>query len=287
MIGQVWAWLTDPTNWAGPQGLGVRIGEHLLYTVSALALAALVALPLGLWVGHTGRARWLISWANALRAVPSLGLLFAAALFLGPYLRGDAAFFVPGLIVFVVLAVPPLLSGTYAGVEAVDPAARDAARGMGMTPAQVVTRVEFPCALPLILSGLRAATLQVVSTAVIAAYISLGGLGVYLAQGLAAGDYPMVAGGAIVVTVLAMLLDVLLAVLTPYAVSPGLRAGGDHRRPDGVALGGQRPSRVEQSTSAAGAHRVAPGGPARGAALPVGGPAGQTVTQTTHESRTT
>lgn len=232
---EVWAWLIDPAHWAGRQGIGARIGEHLVYTVCALGLASLVALPLGLWVGHTGRAKWLISWANALRAVPSLGLLFAAALFLGPYLRGDAAFLIPGLIVFVVLAVPPLLSGTYAGVEAVDPAARDAARGMGMTPAQVLFRVELPCALPLILSGVRAATLQVVSTAVIAAYISLGGLGVYLAHGLASGDYPMVAGGAIVVTVLAMLLDILLAALTPYAVSPGLR--GESRRRFGAPPG--------------------------------------------------
>ncbi|MEP7160622.1 MAG: ABC transporter permease [Dermatophilaceae bacterium] len=232
MIGQVWAWLADPGHWTGREGLLARIVEHLVYTGAALALAALVALPLGLWVGHTRRGRWLISGANALRAVPTLGLLFATALFLGPYLPGDTAFLVPGLIVFVVLAMPPLLSGTYAGVEAVDLAARDAARGMGMTPAQVLFRVEFPCALPLILSGVRGATLQVVSTAVIAAYISLGGLGVYLAQGLASGDYPMVAGGAIVVTVLAMLLDILLAVLTPYAVSPGLRAGADRGRPD-------------------------------------------------------
>ncbi len=235
MIGQVWAWLADPSHWTGRQGLLARIVEHLAYTGAALALAALVALPLGLWVGHTGRGRWLISGANALRAVPTLGLLFATALLLGPYLRGDSAFLIPGLIVFIVLAMPPLLSGTYAGVEAVDPAARDAARGMGMTPSQVLFRVELPCALPLILSGVRAATLQVVSTAVIAAYISLGGLGVYLAQGLAAGDYPMVAGGAIVVTVLAMLLDILLAVLTPYAVSPGLRAGADRGRPDPVS----------------------------------------------------
>ena len=227
MIGQVWAWLTDPEHWSGPDGIPTRLGEHLSYSFLALLVAALVAIPLGLWIGHTGRARWLVSSTNAVRAIPSLGLLFAAALYLGPYLRGSAAFLVPGLIVLILLAMPPLLAGTYAGVEAVDPAARDAAKGMGMTGRQVLLGVEMPCALPLLLSGVRSATLQVVGTAVIAAYISLGGLGAYLSEGLNIGDYPMVAGGALLVATLALVLDLALAGLTRLVVSPGL--GGTRR----------------------------------------------------------
>ncbi|QQS01693.1 MAG: ABC transporter permease subunit [Austwickia sp.] len=228
MIGQVWAWLTDPAQWSGPYGIPTRLGEHLAYSALALAIAALVALPVGLWIGHTGRAKWLVSSTNAVRAIPSLGLLFATALYLGPHLRGSTAFLVPGLVVLVLLAMPPLLAGTYAGVEAVDPAARDAAKGMGMTGRQVLLGVELPCALPLLLSGVRSATLQVIGTATIAAYISLGGLGAYLSEGLNIGDYPMVAGGALLVATLALLLDLALAGLTRAVVSPGL--GGAARR---------------------------------------------------------
>ncbi|WP_116116348.1 ABC transporter permease [Austwickia chelonae] len=220
---QIWAWLTDPASWAGPEGITNRLIEHLGYSVLSVLLASLVAIPVGLWIGHTGRARWLVSSTNAVRAIPSLGLLFAAALFLSPYLQGSWAFLLPSLIVLVLLAIPPLLAGTYAGVEAVDPAARDAAHGMGMTSLQVLLRVELPCALPLILSGVRSSTLQVVGTATIAAYVSLGGLGAFLSEGLAIGDYPMVAGGALLVAVLALGVDVLLAVLTRVVVSPGLR----------------------------------------------------------------
>ena len=227
MIGQVWAWLTNPAHWAGPDGIPTRLGEHVGYSFLALALAALIALPVGLWIGHTGRGRWLVSSTNAVRAIPSLGLLFAMSLYLGPHLRGSSAFLVPGLIVLVLLAVPPLLAGTYAGVEAVDPAARDAAKGMGMTGRQVLFGVELPCALPLLISGFRSATLQVIGTATIAAYISLGGLGAFLSEGLNIGDYPMVAGGALLVAILALLLDLALAGMARLVVSP--RLGGARR----------------------------------------------------------
>ena len=242
MTGQVWSWLTDPAHWSGPDGIPTRVGEHLAYSVIAVVVAGLMALPLGLWIGHTGRARWLVSSTNAVRAIPSLGLLFAMALYLGPHLRGSTAFLVPGLVVLVLLAMPPLLAGTYAGVEAVDPAARDAAKGMGMTGRQVLFSVELPCALPLLLSGVRSATLQVIGTATIAAYISLGGLGAYLSEGLNIGDYPMVAGGALLVATLALTLDLLLAGLTRLVVSPG--------------LGGARRTRTS-SESAASTHRPA------------------------------
>ena len=125
-------------------------------------------------VGHSGRAKWTVSLANSLRAVPSLGLLFAVALWLGPKIASSLAYVIPSVIVLVLLAVPPILSGTYAGIQGVDPAARDAAKGMGMRGSEVLRKVELPCSLPLLLSGIRSATLQVIATATIAASISLG-----------------------------------------------------------------------------------------------------------------
>lgn len=222
MIGSVLAWLADPANWTGSSGILIRLLEHLAYSFAAVAAAALIAVPLGLWIGHSGRLRWLVSAANASRAVPSLGLLFAVSLWLGPHLRGYTAFVVPSLIVLVLLALPPLLAGAYAGVEAIDPAARDAARGMGMRGGQVLREVELPCSLPLLLSGVRSAVLQVIATATIASYVSLGGLGRFLIDGQASRDYAQMAGGALLVAVLALVIDVLLGGLTRLVVSPGL-----------------------------------------------------------------
>lgn len=229
MIPRILEWLTSSDTWAGDSGLAARIVQHLSYSLLAVAIAALVAIPLGLWVGHTGRAKWLVTLANSLRAVPTLGLLFAVALWLGPKFSSDLAFLIPSIVVLVVLVIPPILSGVYAGVEAVDPAARDAARGMGMRGMQVVRQVEIPNALPLMLSGLRSAFLQVISTATIAAYVGLGGLGRYLIDGIKIGDYVSTAGGAIVVSVLAMVVDGLLALVQRGVVSPGLTGGAAGR----------------------------------------------------------
>jgi osmoprotectant transport system permease protein len=222
MIEDLVSWLGDPAHWSGPDGVPARLGEHLLYTVITVAVGLAVAVPLGAWVGHTGRARWLVTWANALRAVPSLGLLFAISMLIGPLIQSSLAFTIPSIIVLVLLAIPPLLSGTYAGIESVDPAARDAARGMGMRGGEVLLQVELPIAMPLFLSGLRSAVLQVIATATIAASISLGGLGRYLIDGLAARDLPMMVAGSVLVAVLALVADGLLALLQRYAVSPGI-----------------------------------------------------------------
>lgn len=230
MIPKIWDWLTDPANWSGADGIATRVQEHLTYSLIVLAIASLIALPLGLWIGHTGRGRPLVSAANAARAVPTLGLLFALALWLGPRLSGDLAFTAPSIIVLVLLALPPLLAGAYAGVEAVDPATRDAARGMGLSDGQVLRQVELPIALPLLLSGVRAATLQVIATATIAAYVGLGGLGRFLIDGLATGDYAATAGGALLVAVLALLVDLLLAGVVRLLVSPGLTGKQSRRR---------------------------------------------------------
>lgn len=227
----VWSWLTDAAHWQGSDGVPARVVEHLTYSGVALVLAALVAVPAGLYVGHTGRGKVLIvNTAGTLRAIPSLGLLFIAVLVLSPRLGGDVAFLAPALLALAVLAVPPIMAGAYAGVAQVDAAARDAARGMGMTGREVLFRVEVPCAMPLLLSGLRSATLQVIATATLAATVGLGGLGRFLIDGLSVRDYGQMAGGSIVVAVLALLVDGLVAVVQRLVVSRGLTARGQRRR---------------------------------------------------------
>jgi osmoprotectant transport system permease protein len=216
-------WLSNSAHWSGDDGVLRRLVEHLEYSLVAVLIAAVVAIPLGLFVGHTGRGRFLVvNAAGAARAIPSLGLLFIAVMFVGPRLSGDAAFVLPCELVLVVLAIPPILAGTYSGVEEVDSAARDAAKGMGMRGTEVLMQVELPCALPLIFSGLRSATLQVVATATIAATVGLGGLGRFLIDGLSVRDYDQMAAGAVLVAALALAVDVVFALVQRYAVSPGL-----------------------------------------------------------------
>lgn len=225
MIELTWQWLTEPGNWTGPGGILAQSVTHLRISLVSLALAALVGVPVGLYIGHTGRGRWLaINLAGAFRAVPSLGVLFIAIMLLLPVLpRGELAYELPVVIVLVLLAVPPILSGTYAGVESVDPAARDAARGVGMTGPQVLQQVEIPAALPLLLSGLRSAMLQIIATATIAAVVGVGGLGRFLIDGQASRRYEVMAGGALAVAALALLADLVLALVQRGVVSPGMR----------------------------------------------------------------
>lgn len=245
----VLTWLTDPANWSGPDGIPAQTLSHLWYSGLSLLVAALIAIPAGLAVGHTGRGRILVvGLAGAARAIPSLGLLYLMVLWLFPRLKGDSAFLVPCLIVLVVLAIPPIMAGAYAGVEGVDPAARDAARGMGMTGGQVLAKVEVPNAMPLILSGFRSATLQVIATATLAAVAGTGGLGRFLIDGQKVRDYPQMAGGALLVAVLALVVDALLAVVQRYVVSPGLTgrgSGGGSRWRRRLARRGNTPQDVE------------------------------------------
>lgn len=223
MTAAVLAWLTDPANWSGPGGIPAQTLTHLRLSATALLLASLVAGPLGLYVGHTGRGRVVaVNVVGAFRAIPSLGVLFIAVLLLLPRLRGEAAFEVPALVVLVLLAAPPLLAGVYAGIQQVDPAARDAAYGMGMTGSQVLRRVEIPCGLPLAISGLRSATLQTIATATIAAVVGVGGLGRYLIDGQAVQDYAEMAAGALLVAALALGVDLVLGLFQRLVVSPGL-----------------------------------------------------------------
>lgn len=232
MIADVWTWLTEPGQWTGPSGILFHLRMHLLYSFGALALAALVAVPLGMYVGHTGRGRALaVNITGFFRAIPSLGVLFLVSALLFVRLPGELAYLVPAMVVLVLLAIPPILSGVYAGIEAVDPGARDAARGMGMSGWQVLWRVEMPCALPLVMSGVRSAMLQIIATATIAAIVSLDGLGRYLIDGQASRDYTQMAGGAVLVALLALAVDLALAAVQRWAVSPGLNEHASARRP--------------------------------------------------------
>ena len=165
------SYLLTAGNWTGPVGLAMRIAEHLQYTALAVGGSALIAVPLGMLIGHTGRGTLLVvGLVNGLRALPTLGVLLLGVLLFGLGMG-------PPLVALMLLGVPSLLAGTYAGIASVEPTVIDAARAMGMTEAQVLLRVEVPNAMPLILGGLRNATLQVVATATVAAYASLGGLG--------------------------------------------------------------------------------------------------------------
>ena len=210
--------LTDGSNWSTSDAYAIpnRLLEHVEYTALALGIGLLVAVPLGLWIGHTGRGAFLaINAGNAGRSLPTLGLLTLVVTIVGIGL-------LPVVVALVVLAVPPLLTSTYAGLRAVDRATVDAARGQGMREMQVLVRVEVPMALPVILSGLRNATLQVVATATVAAYVALGGFGRYLIDGLAVRDYPQMVAGAVLVATLAIVLDLLLAGVQRLVVSPGV-----------------------------------------------------------------
>ncbi|NEY36158.1 ABC transporter permease subunit [Streptomyces sp. PRKS01-65] len=217
VLGFVSDFFGDSAHWHGYDGIPHRLLEHVQYSLLALALAAAIGLPVGLVTGHTGRGgNALALLATAARALPSFGLLVLMAVLLGIGL-------VPVMIPLVVLAVPPILVTTYEAVRSVDPSPVDAARGMGMRETRILFQVEMPVALPLILSGLRSAAVQIVSTATIAAYVSLGGLGRYIVDGLYQRDYEKVVGGATLVAVLALVTLAVFWAVGRLVVSPGVR----------------------------------------------------------------
>ena len=207
----------DSAHWSGYDGIPTRVGEHIQYTLQALAIAAAIALPVGLVTGHYGRGGNVLALiAVAGRALPTFGLLVLMTLLVG---FGMVNVMTP----LVILAVPPILVTTYEAMRSVDPSPVDAARGMGMSEAGVLFQVELPAALPLILSGLRSGAIQIVSTATIAAYVSLGGLGRYIIDGLYQRDYEKVVGGATLVAGMALATLAVFWLLGRIAVSPGVR----------------------------------------------------------------
>jgi osmoprotectant transport system permease protein len=217
-INFAWDWLKSPANWHGSDGIPLRVVQHLGYTGLSLLVAALIALPLGVAIGHYGRGGYLVvNLANAWRAIPTLGLLILMVILIGFSIFA-------WLIPLVVLGIPPILVNAYEGVAGVDPDLKDAARGMGMTDWQVLWKVEIPVALPLIMLGLRTGAIFVVATATIAAEIGLGGLGRYIIDGLATDNYGEVAGGALLVVIMALLVQVVFVGLRFLVVPAPLRA---------------------------------------------------------------
>jgi osmoprotectant transport system permease protein len=220
VVNQVLAWLTDPAQWSGPDGIPARTLQHLWYSLLATGIAAAIALPIGVFIGHTGRgALFAVNLTNLGRAIPSLGIIILMFTLVGFGI-------VPVLVALVALAVPPIVTNSYIGVRSVDRDVRDAAEGMGMRGRQVLWQVELPVAMPLIMAGIRTSAVQVVATATLAAFVGLGGLGRYLIDGLSQRDLPQVVGGAILVAVLSLLTELALGRVQSMVVSQGLAGRG-------------------------------------------------------------
>lgn len=218
-------WLTDVESWSGPSGIPTRLIEHLALSGASLALAIALAVPLGIWIGHTGRFTSLaVNAANIWRAIPSLALI-ALVLPITAAIDPQLGFKVyPTLIAMVVLAIPPILVNTQAGIAGVDRDLVEAARAMGMREGQVVRRLELPLALPAIVTGIRTSAVQVVATATLGAIFGSGGLGRYLVEGIAQRDDGMTFGGVVLVVGLALLVE------GGFVLAQGLtRSGGSAR----------------------------------------------------------
>ena len=197
-------WLFTPENWGGASGISSRLQQHLYFTLAVVAVACVLALPAGVAIGHTRRGVAVVPMITAsARALPTLGLLTLVGLWSGLGL-------VAPFCALLVLAIPPMLAGAYAGITSAEPVTVDAARAIGLSSWQVLTQVELPAAVPLLLEGLRSTTLQVVATATLAAYTADVGLGRFLFTGLKTRDYAQMIGGALLVVVLALVLDLLL-----------------------------------------------------------------------------
>ncbi|WP_455353686.1 ABC transporter permease [Streptomyces sp. SYSU K217416] len=209
VLADAWVWLTTGSHWSGEGGVWNRLGEHVYVSGVALALACALALPLALALGHIGKGGALaVNISNVGRAIPVFAVL---ALFMVSPLR--SAGYLPTIIALVLFAVPPLLTNAYVGMREVDRAVVEAARGMGMSGRQVFLRVELPLAYPMIMTGLRSASVQVVATATIAAMVGQGGLGRIITAGFNTYNTPQVVAGALLVALLALLVEgVLVAV---------------------------------------------------------------------------
>jgi osmoprotectant transport system permease protein len=226
LIARTFSWLADPVHWAGPNGIPIRLAEHIGLSAASLVIALAIALPVGLWIGHTGRLTWLaVNSANLWRALPSLAVI-AMVLPITASLDPQAGFKIyPTAVAMVVLALPPILVNAYAGVAALDRELIEAGRGQGMSPWQLLARVELPLAVPIIVAGIRSGAIQIVATATLGAIFGFGGLGRYLVDGLAqssrGGDAQMLAG-VILVAALVFATELVFATvqrqLTPRAM---------------------------------------------------------------------
>jgi osmoprotectant transport system permease protein len=223
VLGDVARWFADPAHWQGSHGIPVRILEHLELSGLAVALAILIAAPIALYLGHTGRGGFIaINVANIGRALPSLallafGLVIAIALGLG-------LGFWPTIFALVPLAIPPIMTNTYVAVREVDPDIVDAARGMGLSEGQILRRIEIPLGLPLILAGVRTAAVNVVATATLGALVAGGALGRFIVDGLALREFDQLFAGAVLVALLAIVTEITFSALERASRTPGMAA---------------------------------------------------------------
>ncbi len=213
-------WLTDPSHWTGDSGIIQRIAEHSWYVSVSIVIATLIGIPVGVYLGYRPRmAFWFINLFNAGRAIPSLGLILLFILLIG---FTD----LPVFIALIAMSLPPIVTNTCTGISHADRRLCDAATAMGMTGWQSLIGLRLPLAMPLIFSGFRTALLQLIATAVIAAYAGAGGLGRFLIDGLGQQDVPQIISGALIVSVLAIGCDLVLLALRRllFGHRPGITA---------------------------------------------------------------
>jgi osmoprotectant transport system permease protein len=216
-------WLLTLDNWGGRNGIGRRLLQHLWYSLLATGAAVVIGLPIGLAIGHTGRGRFFaVNVAGLWRAIPTIGVVMLV-------FRWRPLSIWPVLAALVVLAIPPIVLNTVAGIDSVTADVRDAARGMGLTGRQALWQVEIPNALPLILAGIRSAANQVIATATVAGLVGLGSLGYFIFLASRTQDYTVMAGASIAIIVLVLLVEAGFALLQRVVVSPGVRARSSRR----------------------------------------------------------
>ncbi|MET0302605.1 MAG: ABC transporter permease subunit [Microbacteriaceae bacterium] len=215
------AWIADPARWGGGRfSVPNALLDHLFYTAISVLIAAAIAIPLGYLIGHTGKGREVaVAISGAARALPSFGLIVLLVLLLGVTRTAIGA-----IIAFVLLAIPSILAGAYAGIEAVDRRTVDAARAVGMTEWQILLKVEAPLGLPLLIGGLRSAMLQVIATVALAGFVNLGGFGYYVIQGLQLRNYDQILAGALLIIALVLVIDAIFGVLAKLSEPRGLAA---------------------------------------------------------------
>ena len=217
VLESVWKWFGDPAHWHGPDGIPTRLVEHLQLSGESLLLGALIALPLGIALGHYGRLGNLaINISNVGRALPSFGILVIAFQVFG---LGE----LPIILALTALAIPPIVTNSYVALREVDPDIKDAARGMGYRELPQLLRVELPLAVPLIMAGVRTSAVQVVATATLAALIAGGGFGRYIVDGFAQLNYSMTIAGAVLVALLALATELSLSGVERLLVPRGIR----------------------------------------------------------------
>jgi osmoprotectant transport system permease protein len=216
-IANVLHWFADPAHWSGPDGIPVRLVQHIQLSAESVAIGALLALPVGIVLGHYGRfGNLAINISNVGRAVPSFGILVIAFQVFG---LGD----LPIVISLAALAIPPMVTNTYVALREVDPDIKEAARGMGYREFAQILRVELPLSVPLIMAGVRTSAVQVVATATLAALIAGGGFGRYVIDGLAQYNYSKLVAGAILVALLALATELALGGVERLLVPRGIR----------------------------------------------------------------